>query len=40
MIAEWPVFVRETRLLLTALSQRIRREDQELYPLIEPDSSQ
>lgn len=32
---EWPAFAQETRLLLTALAQRIRREEQELYPLLD-----
>jgi len=35
VIAEWPKFVLETRTLLTSLAQRIRRQENELYPLID-----
>lgn len=34
---EWPQFVRETNDLLSALSNRIGRENIELYPLVEGD---
>ncbi len=34
---EWPQFVEETASLLNALSQRIMRENIELYPLVEGD---
>ncbi len=34
VVSEWPAFVKETRLLLAALAQRIKLEEQELYPLI------
>ena len=33
--ADWPGFCNETRGLLTALELRIRRENRELYPLLE-----
>lgn len=34
---QWPQFVTETDALLKALSQRIARENAELYPLVEGD---
>ena len=38
VVSEWSAFAKETRLLLTALAQRIKLEEQELYPLIAQDA--
>lgn len=35
IVAEWKTFVTDTSALLDALSQRIERENNELYPLVE-----
>lgn len=35
IVAEWKTFVTDTSALLDALSQRIERENSELYPLVE-----
>lgn len=35
VIADWQIFVTETSALLDALAQRIDRENNELYPLVE-----
>jgi hypothetical protein len=34
IVAEWPTYVRETRVILSLLAQRVAREEQELYPLL------
>ena len=38
--SQWPAFVIETSSLLDAMSNRIHRENYELYPLIEGDVAQ